>query len=160
MAMNCVVCGQPTASKVIETRVGRYRAESVNVESEFFRCGTCREEFFSPAQAQAHVRAVKNEIRKKYGLLPPEKIAEIRNKLKLSQAELEELLGTGSKVIVRWESGKVIQGAGQDNMLRLLDRDPKVVDDLRQIQRFRCDEQKKYQLVEGEAQKRVVARAV
>ena len=160
MVMNCVMCGQSTASKVIEIRVGHYRSETVEVESEFFRCGACREEFFSPAQMQAHVRAVKNEVRKKYGLLPPEKIAEIRNKLELSQAELEELLGTGPKVVVRWESGKVIQGPGQDNMLRLLDRDPTVIDDLRQIQRCRSDEQEKYQRVEGAAQKRVVARAV
>jgi putative zinc finger/helix-turn-helix YgiT family protein len=103
---------------------------------------------------------VKNEIRKKYGLLPPERIVEIRNKLGLSQAELEELLGTGSKVVVRWESGKVIQGSGQDNILRLLDRDPTFLESLRQIQRLRSDEQKKYQQTNKSNTKEMVAQAV
>ena len=157
--MECLVCGG-SAGKFIESRVGRYRDEKVKVQSEFFRCEGCREVFFSPAQVNAHNRAVKNEIRKKYGLLPPERIVEIRNKLGLSQAELEELLGTGSKVVVRWESGKVIQGSGQDNILRLLDRDPTFLESLRQIQRLRSDEQKKYQQTNKSNTKEMVAQAV
>src|SRR5208337_2980203 len=89
-------------------------------------------------------RVVRNEVRKKYGLLAPEKIAEIRHKLRLTQSELEDVLGTGSKVVVRWESGKVIQGPGHDNMLRLLDREPSILEYLRQIQQLRSNEQENY----------------
>jgi DNA-binding transcriptional regulator YiaG len=88
--------------------------------------------------------AVKNEVRKKYGLLPPERIAEIRRNAGLTQAELEELLGTGEKVVVRWESGKVIQTSGYDNVLRLIERDPSAIEQLRQIQRLRSGEREKY----------------
>ncbi len=157
--MNCVVCGG-TAAKVIETRVGHYHAERVKVQSEFYRCEQCHEVFFVPDQMKAHNRAVKNEIRKKYGLLPPEKIVTIRTKLGLSQSELEELLGTGPKVIVRWEKGKVIQGRGHDNMLRLLDRDPSFVEKLRQIQRTRSDEQKKYASTQASNAKKMIAQAL
>jgi putative zinc finger/helix-turn-helix YgiT family protein len=94
---------------------------------------------------EAHTRSVKNEVRKKYGLLPPEEIARIRHKLELTQGELEEVLGTGAKVIVRWESGKVIQGSGYDNMLRLLDRDPRIIKSLRQIQEIRSTEKRNYE---------------
>jgi putative zinc finger/helix-turn-helix YgiT family protein len=93
---------------------------------------------------RVYVRAVKNEVRKKYGLLSPEKIAEIRQRLRLTQSELENLLGAGPKVVVRWESGKVIQGGGHDNMLRLLDREPSTLERLRQIQQLRLNEQKEY----------------
>jgi putative zinc finger/helix-turn-helix YgiT family protein len=141
--MECINCGRP-ASKVIENRVGRYRDETVEVKTEFFRCDACKEEYFSPAQMEAHTRTVKNEIRKKCGLLPPEKITEIRKKLGLTQEELEDLLGAGPKVVVRWESGKVIHGGGHDNMLRLLDRDPSLVESLRQIQQVRSNEQSNY----------------
>lgn len=130
------------------------------MESEFFRCQECKEAFFSPAQAAAHNRAVKNEVRKKYGLLPPEKIVEIRSKLGLTQEELEELLGTGPKVVVRWESGKVIQGGGQDNLLRLLDRDPALLESLRQIQRVRSAEREKYQRRNASDRKEMIAQAV
>ncbi len=120
--------------------MGRYRGETVEVQSEFMRCKQCGEEFFAPAQIRSHARAVKNEIRKRRGLLPAQKIAEIRNSLKLTQEELEEVLGTGPKVVVRWESGKVVQSRGQDNMLRLLDRDPTIIEKLRQIQQSRAAE--------------------
>ena len=107
-----------------------------------------------------NVRTVKNEIRKKYGLLSPERITEIRSNLKLSQAELEELLGTGPKVVVRWESGKVIQSGGHDNVLRLLERDPSTIKSLRKIQELRWREQKQYETDEAKKPETKVACAV
>jgi putative zinc finger/helix-turn-helix YgiT family protein len=141
--MNCVICGKP-AVEVKEVKKAQYRTEMVEVLEEFFRCGSCKEEFVTPEQMRAYVRAVKNEVRKKYGLLPPDKIAEIRQKLKLTQSELENVLGTGPKVVVRWESGKVIQGGGHDNILRLLDRQPSILNSLRQIQKLRSAEKDKH----------------
>jgi putative zinc finger/helix-turn-helix YgiT family protein len=141
--MNCVICGE-TAKETKEVRRAQYRDEAVEVEREFFRCEFCKEEFVAPKQMAANVRAVKNEVRRKYGLLSPERIVEIRSKLELTQVELEELLCTGRKVVVRWESGKVIQNGGQDNMLRLLERDPSIVKSLRQIQQLRREERNQY----------------
>jgi len=146
--MNCVICGA-NAKEVKERKRAQYRGETVEVLREFLRCGSCKEEFVTPAQMAANVRTVKNEIRRKYGLLSPERITEIRNNLKLSQAELEELLGTGPKVVVRWESGKVIQSGGHDNVLRLLERDPSTIKSLRKIQELRWREQKQYETDEA-----------
>jgi putative zinc finger/helix-turn-helix YgiT family protein len=141
--MKCVMCGS-TAIQIKERKQARYRAETVEVDREFSRCESCKEEFVTPAQMRSNVRAVKNEIRKKYGLLSPEKITAIRKKLGLTQAELEGVLDTGPKVVVRWESGKVIQSGGHDNMLRLLDREPSILKELQQIRQNRSTEQKKY----------------
>jgi HTH-type transcriptional regulator / antitoxin MqsA len=143
MVMSCAVCGG-SAVKVKETRIGRYRGEKVEVTSELFRCKDCGEGFFDPAQLKAHNRAIKDEIRKRDGLLPPEKIVEIRNNLGLKQPELEELLGTGEKVVSRWENGKVIQGSGHDNLLRLLEREPSMLEDLRQIQKLKLADRERY----------------
>jgi putative zinc finger/helix-turn-helix YgiT family protein len=154
--MNCVICGE-SAAEIKELKRARYRTETVEVPKEFFRCGSCKEEFVTPGQIRIYARAVKNEVRKKHGLLPPERIAEIRAKLGLTQSELEDLLGTGPKVVVRWESGKVIQSRGHDNMLRLLDRDPAVLKSLRQIQALRAAEQDKHS--ESPSAKMTVARA-
>lgn len=144
--MACNVCGGST-TKVKETKQAKYRGEIVEVVTELFRCDSCKEGFVTPEQMRAHVRTVKNEVRKRHGLLPPEAIVEIREKkLKLTQAELEDVLGTGPKVVVRWESGKVIQSGGHDNMLRLLDRDPSILKSLSQIQKLRSTEQKQYEM--------------
>ena len=141
--MNCPVCGGRVKT-VTEKKTGRYRDETVEVVSELMRCKQCGEGFLTPEQMAARVRDVKNEIRKKYGLLPPKKVKNIREKLCLTQAELEDLLGTGPKVVVRWESGKVIQSSGHDNLLRLLDREPKILELLRQVQKSRLNEQQRY----------------
>jgi putative zinc finger/helix-turn-helix YgiT family protein len=142
--MKCAVCGGST-TEVKEFKKAKYRDQIVEVETELFRCDSCKEGFVSPQQMRSHTRAVKNEVRKKNGLLPPEKVVSIREKLRLTQAELEDVLGTGPKMVVRWESGKVIQSRGHDNMLRLLDRDPSVLKSLRQIQQLRSSEQKQYE---------------
>ena len=70
--MNCVTCGE-SAVEVKEIKKARYRAETVEVPKEFFRCNSCKEEFVTPDQMRVYVRAVKNQVRKQHGLLAPEK---------------------------------------------------------------------------------------
>jgi HTH-type transcriptional regulator / antitoxin MqsA len=142
--MKCSVCGGST-TEVKEVKKTKYRDEVVEVETALFRCGSCKEGFVTPQQLRNHSRAVKNEVRKKLGLLPPKAIVAVRQKLGLTQSALEDALGTGPKMVVRWESGKVIQSRGHDNMLRLLDRNPSTLKSLQQIQKLRCREQEKYE---------------
>ncbi len=152
--MNCVICGG-NAITVTQNKQARYRGEVVEVPRDIFRCELCQEEFVTPGQARAYVRAVKNEVRKRYGLLSPERILQIRTKLGLTQEEMEELLNTGPKVFVRWESGKVIQSGGHDNILRLLERDPSILERLRQIQQVRSEEQKAYAASASQTERRI-----
>jgi len=146
--MKCAVCGGST-TEVKEIKKAKYRGETVEVTTELFRCGLCQEGFVSPKQLRAHVRAVKNEVRRRHGLLSAERIIEIRQKLKLTQSDLEQVLGTGPKMVVRWESGKVIQSRGHDNMLRLLSQDPSILKSLRKIQEVRGLEQKRHETAEN-----------
>ena len=141
--MNCISCGK-TAQRIYEMRPAKYRDDTVVVLDDFFRCESCGEEFVVPEQIREHAYEVKNAIRKKYALLSPEKIVEIRQKARLTQAELEELLGTGKKVVVRWEKGKVVQSAAHDLVLRLLDKDPQVVKRLKEFSRLRARQREEY----------------
>jgi len=154
--IKCSACGGST-TEVKENKKAKYRDEIVEVATQLFRCDTCKEGFVTPEQMRAHARAVKNQVRKIHGLLLPERIVAIREKLGLTQSELENVLGTGPKVIVRWESGKVIQSRGHDNMLRLLDRNPSVLKLLRQIQETRSREQNNYS--EAQPEHKAAARA-
>jgi putative transcriptional regulator len=141
--MRCPVCGTGTAKKVEKRNYSaRYNGEPIVVPSvEAFHCDDCGEDFLTPEQTRAMSVAVKNEVRKKLGLLSPERIAAIREKAGLTQAQLEELLGQGPKVVVRWESGKVIQGKAADTVLRLLEREPEIVKDLQVIEKQRSRQQ-------------------
>jgi len=149
--MNCPVCNAGTA-KLVERKNynAQYNGEPVEVPAvEVYHCADCGEDFLNPEQSHALAVAVKNEVRKKLGLLPPERITAIREKAGLTQAELEELLCQGPKVVVRWESGKVIQNGSADTVLRLLERKPEVVRALKEIEKQRFAQQRKYAPARG-----------
>ena len=144
--MNCPICGTGTAKKAERKNYpARYNGEPVEVPSvEVLRCEQCGEDFLAPEQAHALSVAVKNEVRKKLGLLSPERITTIRQEAGLTQTELEKLLGQGPKVVVRWESGKVIQNKGADTVLRLLECEPRLVEPMREIEKQRSRQQRQH----------------
>lgn len=133
----CPICG---SSKSVALRKGRFEATynklPITLEGvESYYCESCKEEFFTGEQEREISQRVKEVARKQLGALSPEKILAIRKKLRLSQEDLEDLLVLGDKVVTRWETGKVVPGRATDFLLRLLDRKPELLDELRAIRR-------------------------
>jgi HTH-type transcriptional regulator/antitoxin MqsA len=98
-----------------------------------YECERCGESVFTPEQAREVSRKVKSLAREHLGLLPPETIVGIRKRCNLSQKELERLFGLGEKVVVRWERGRVLQSKTADVLLRLMDKNPSIVDEMRVV---------------------------
>lgn len=73
-------------------------------------------------------------------MLPPDRIIAIRQQYGLSQERLEALLGLGAKVVTRWETARVLQTKAADDLLRLMERLPAVVEALREIRALAADE--------------------
>jgi HTH-type transcriptional regulator/antitoxin MqsA len=133
----CAVCDSGKTKKVRRTFSARYNQMPISVPRvEMYECASCGERFFTPDQAKAVSLAVKRQARLDAGLLSPEEIVAIRQALGLSQNELERLFGLGSKVVTRWETGRVVQSKTADVALRLLALDP---ENLKRI-RLRRDE--------------------
>ncbi len=72
--------------------------------------------------------------RRAEGLLTSDDVRGLRQALRLSQAELEQAIGTGPKTVVRWENGTAVQSKAADDVLRLIALDP---DNLRLLVRIR-----------------------
>jgi putative zinc finger/helix-turn-helix YgiT family protein len=72
------------------------------------------------------------ETSKQLGLLTPDEIRQGRERLGLSQQELQELLGLGSNSLSRWENGHVFQSRSMNTLLRLVFHFPEVVSFLRE----------------------------
>jgi putative zinc finger/helix-turn-helix YgiT family protein len=98
-----------------------------------YECESCGERFFTSEQSRTISRQIKEQVRRQFGLLSPEQIVEIRHGLKLTQEELEELFGLGSKVVTRWENGRVVQARTADVALRLLSIEPGSLEKLRKV---------------------------
>ena len=144
MKMGCPTCGG-TAKKMKDSYRTKYNGQMVIVPNvERFHCSDCGEEFFNPDQSRLLSVGVKDVVREMYGLLPPERVRAIREKLGLTQQDLEALLGQGPKVVTRWESGRVIQNPNADTILRMLDRDPSTLSHLRKIEKDREQAQRRH----------------
>ncbi len=125
----CYVC-DCEAELVREPREVQIGARAVTVEGEFMRCRECGEVYFLPGQADALQRAAADQIRIEDGLLTAGDVRGFRERLRLSQADFERLLGAGVKTVVRWERGTVTQSGAADTLMRILMKHPEALHDL------------------------------
>ncbi|HEY0155352.1 MAG TPA: type II TA system antitoxin MqsA family protein [Longimicrobium sp.] len=129
MTERCYVCDSE-ALLVREPREVLIGQRAVTVEGDFMRCSACGQPFFLPEQADALQRRAADQIRREDGLLATGEVKAFRERLRLSQAEFEQLLGTGPKTVVRWERGTVTQSSTADTLMRVLMKHPDALHDL------------------------------
>ena len=130
----CPVCGNNNALLEKGSFDAIYNQIPVHLDGvEMVECPRCGESTLTPEESKDVSKRVKYFVRVQLSLLQPEEIVSIRQRYGLSQEELERLLGLGKKVVTRWERGVVLQGQAADVVLRLMDRLPGVVDELRKI---------------------------
>jgi HTH-type transcriptional regulator/antitoxin MqsA len=127
MATKCPICGKET----LERRRGEFRfdpPESVPggtmilSDATWEECSACGEQILSP---ELNAR-VEREAAKRWGLLQPEEIKDIRTRLGLTQVQMAELLGVGEKTYTRWEGGKSYHNTSSDNLIRLVAQSPEL----------------------------------
>lgn len=115
----------PSCGTTMKSRLGAFRervnGEEIRVPSiPHLRCPECREVMFDLVDAQRlHGKAVEM-YRRKHELLSAAEIRAIRERHGLTQAELARLLRLGGNSISRWESGRNVQNAAMDLLLRLV----------------------------------------
>jgi putative zinc finger/helix-turn-helix YgiT family protein len=119
----CAVCASGEARKVHERRTRSLGRWQIEIDDEFYRCGACEEEFYTPEQlALSEERAIRT-AHERHGLMLPEEIRALRERLRLTQFAFEDLLGVGRNTVVRWENAQVWPNAATNALLRLLDAD-------------------------------------
>ena len=92
-------------------------------EVPFHRCPVCGERLSGIEAAQVTHRAVCKAL----GLLTPEEILAIRERLGMTQAQFSRLTGIGEATISRWERGRLLQNRANDRYLRLLASGPEMI---------------------------------
>lgn len=92
------------------------------------RCPTCDEVMLRLDEARELREQAFALYQNKYGLLTASEIRRIRERLGLTQSRLATLLRLGANTISRWESGRTVQTASMDLMLRMVRDVPGVSD--------------------------------
>jgi putative zinc finger/helix-turn-helix YgiT family protein len=127
----CPSCG----TKMVEKR-GTLRlpinGEEISVPSALHlscrKCGEIVLRFQDAKRLHEDAIAI---YRKRHGLLSADEIRAIRERYSLTQADLARLLRLGGNTVSRWESGRNVQTAAMDMLLRLIRDLPGSLDYLR-----------------------------
>ena len=98
----------------LRTETGIVHVVALGVPIE--ECPRCGEQLIGPESGRVRHDAICKTV----GLLTPEEIRGIRERLGLTQSEFSDLTGFGEATISRWERGRLLQNRANDRYLRLL----------------------------------------
>ena len=131
--MRCPVCG--AAGLVHDTRdlPYSYKGESTviaNVTGEF--CPSCTESILDLAESDRVMKAMREfSKRVNANFIDPGFIAMVRKKLALDQREAAEIFGGGINAFSRYETGKTKPPLALIKLLKVLDRHPELLNEVR-----------------------------
>jgi len=89
-------------------------------DTAHLRCPKCHEVVLRIDQARKLRERALDAYRARYALLSADEIRSVRERHRLTQAQLARLLRLGGNTISRWESGRNVQTAAMDVLLRLI----------------------------------------
>ncbi len=101
-----------------------YKAQSITFEMPGWYCGECEESVHTGKDMQVSDRRLNRLKALCEGLLTPEDIRRIRQKLRLSQEAAGMLIGGGPRAFQKYESGDLLPSRAISSALVLLDHDP------------------------------------
>ena len=131
--MKCPVCG--AAELIHDTRdlPYTYKGETTlipDVTGDF--CPACAESLLDAAQSErvmGEMRAFSIQVNAAF--VAPSFIADVRKKLALDQREAAEIFGGGVNAFSRYETGKTKPPLALVKLLKVLDRHPELIDEIR-----------------------------
>jgi putative zinc finger/helix-turn-helix YgiT family protein len=98
---------------------------------EYLKCPRCGDSMIGIRALQRQHEEAVDIYRRRHGLLSADEIRALRKELALNQAALASLLRLGANTVSRWESGRNVQSAGLDILLRMVRDVPEVAAYLR-----------------------------
>lgn len=131
--MKCPVCG--AAELIHDTRdlPYTYKGEStliVAVSGDF--CPACGESILAASESERVLREMRNFSKQvNAAIIDPAFITSVRKKLALDQREAAEIFGGGVNAFSRYENGKTRPPLALVKLLKVLDRHPDLLDEVR-----------------------------
>jgi len=116
----CPACGTKMVEKRSALRLPVNGEEITVPASVHLRCPKCGEIVLRFQDAKRLHEDATAIYRKKHGLLSADEIRAIRERFTLTQTDLARLLRLGANTVSRWESGRNVQTAAMDMLLRLI----------------------------------------
>ncbi len=123
-------CGVLTARTYSDTF--QHHGLDLSVDGlEGYLCAACgADPIFEDQIRRNHLRVI-DARRRADGLLTGAEIRALREHLGLTQKEASEVFGGGANAFSKYERGEVVQSVPMDRLLRLVDRYPPLLEDIK-----------------------------
>lgn len=126
----CLICMEEEDVDIVEvTDTEIYKGQEISFKAVYEYCKNADEYLETEELIKINCLSMKNEYRKKLGLLTSIEIIDIREKYMVSQKDLSEILDWEKTSIASYENNQV-QDRVQDDVLRKIGSDPKSFLDL------------------------------
>lgn len=130
--MKCPVCGRGNLIKETRDLVYTYRGQATTIRQRGRYCEACHEAIFDASESESYMKTVKAfRAHVDAHLLSPSEVKRIRKRLGLTQRQAGEIFADDVHVFSQYERGKVQQDRATDKLLRLLDRHPELLPELK-----------------------------
>ena len=128
----CHVCGGGPLTRDTRKTSFKYKGQTFAFDQPGLWCADCGEVILERGDLEATDPLIFDFQAKVDGRLTTKDIRRIRKKLQLTQREAGEMIGGGPNAFSRYETGKSYPTKGTENFLRLLDKHPKYIRELRE----------------------------
>lgn len=143
----CPSCEERTDLKYVKTTEEIIvKNEKINVPVEYYKCLKCGSEFEDPNSKHDPLFLAYKEYRRRYGMMQPEEIRDLRQRYGLTQKELCKLLGWGEVTLSRYENG-ALQDDTHNTILQMV-KNPQNLLNLIELQGDFLPEEKREGIVE------------
>lgn len=125
----CPVCGYEGIEKKTIVETFKYKGKTKELKNYVvFECPDCGESFVDKKTMKKAEKILRDFHREVDGLLTSADIKRIRTSLGFTQKNFGLILGGGEKAFTKYESGTVTQSKPMDNLIRLLDKRPDLIE--------------------------------
>lgn len=131
--MQCPACGSASAARDSRDRPYVYKGRTLLIPAVVGDyCPACDEAVLDGAES-ARVSAAMLEFNRQVNaaIVDPSFISSVRKKLALDQKEASEIFGGGVNAFSRYETGKAKPPLALVKLLRMLDRHPELLEEVR-----------------------------
>lgn len=126
----CPETGKPMVRATRPMEIS-YKGQSTTIEMPGWYCDESGESIFTAEDMKVSDAALRDLRKEVENLLKPHDVKRIRTKIGLTQREAGSLLGGGPNAFQKYEQDTVSVSKPMSNLLRVLDRHPEEIEELR-----------------------------
>ncbi len=110
----CKKCNSINVTQNTDVESNIYKGAEYSVDIEYSYCNSCNREFLTKSQIISNEAKVRESKKNIDGLLPAQKIKEIRKYLRLSQTDASVVFGGGQNAFSKYERSEVTQSQAME----------------------------------------------